>query len=109
MTAWREYGRYGYRKIAGLLEQAGWIVNDKRVERIWRRERLKVLQGLMDAYEIVVHEIDCHHVVMVRGFLRKGIREPRHVAVAHSDVQILSLRIIGRNVFGIGTALRRDV
>ena len=33
----RQYGRYGYRKIAGLLEQAGWLVNDKRVERIWRR------------------------------------------------------------------------
>ena len=30
------------RKIAGLLEQAGWLVNDKRVERIWRREGLKV-------------------------------------------------------------------
>jgi putative transposase len=25
-----------------LLEQAGWLVNDKRVERIWRREGLKV-------------------------------------------------------------------
>src|SRR5476651_2026638 len=35
-------GRYGYRKIAGLLEQAGWLVNDKRVERIWQREGLKV-------------------------------------------------------------------
>ena len=32
----RQYGGcYGYRKIAGLLEQAGWNVNDKRVERIW--------------------------------------------------------------------------
>jgi transposase InsO family protein len=38
----RQYGRYGYRKIAGLLEQASWIVNDKRVERIWKREGLKV-------------------------------------------------------------------
>lgn len=38
----RQYGRYGYRKIAGLLRQAGWLVNDKRVERIWRREGLKV-------------------------------------------------------------------
>ncbi len=38
----RQYGRYGYRKITGLLEQAGWLVNDKRVERIWRREGLKV-------------------------------------------------------------------
>lgn len=39
----RQYGRYGYRKIAELLRtRAGWIVNDKRVERIWRREGLKV-------------------------------------------------------------------
>lgn len=39
----RKYGRYGYRKIAELLRStAGWVVNDKRVERIWRREGLKV-------------------------------------------------------------------
>jgi len=38
----RQYGRYGYRKIAELLRNAGWVVNDKRVERIWRREGLKV-------------------------------------------------------------------
>jgi hypothetical protein len=38
----RQYSRYGYRKIAALLRDAGWIVNDKRVERIWRREGLKV-------------------------------------------------------------------
>ena len=33
----RQYGRYGYRKIAALLRRASWLVNDKRVERIWRR------------------------------------------------------------------------
>ena len=39
----RRYGRYGYRKVAELLRStAGWVVNDKRVERIWRREGLKV-------------------------------------------------------------------
>ena len=38
----RQYGRYGYRKIAELLRRAGWLINDKRVERIWRREGLKV-------------------------------------------------------------------
>ena len=51
----RQYGRYGYplagrrlraiavrRRIAALLRQAGWQVNDKRVERLWRREGLKV-------------------------------------------------------------------
>jgi putative transposase len=37
-----KYGRYGYRKISALLKAAGWLVNDKRVERIWRREGLKV-------------------------------------------------------------------
>jgi len=38
----RQYGRYGYRRIAALLRQAGWRVNDKRVERLWKREGLKV-------------------------------------------------------------------
>lgn len=39
----RQYGRDGYRTIAELLRStAGWIVNVKRVERVWRREGLKV-------------------------------------------------------------------
>jgi transposase InsO family protein len=38
----RQYGRYGYRRITALLRDAGWIVNAKRVERIWRREGLRV-------------------------------------------------------------------
>ena len=38
----RQYGRYGYCRIAALLRDAGWQVNDKRVERLWRREGLKV-------------------------------------------------------------------
>jgi len=37
-----EYGRYGYRRITALLRQDGWKVNHKRVERLWRREGLKV-------------------------------------------------------------------
>jgi putative transposase len=38
----RQYGRYGYRRIAAMLREAGWQPNDKRVERLWRREGLKV-------------------------------------------------------------------
>ena len=38
----RQYGRYGYRRITALLRSEGWLVNHKRVERIWRREGLKV-------------------------------------------------------------------
>jgi putative transposase len=37
-----QYSRYGYRRITALLRNAGWVVNFKRVERIWRREGLKV-------------------------------------------------------------------
>lgn len=36
------YGRYGYRRVTGLLRNEGWRVNHKRVERLWRREGLKV-------------------------------------------------------------------
>jgi putative transposase len=39
-----QYGRYGYRRITALLRNDGWRVNHKRVERIWRREGLKVPQ-----------------------------------------------------------------
>ena len=38
----RQFGRYGYRRITALLHIEGWSVNHKRVERIWRKEGLKV-------------------------------------------------------------------
>ena len=38
-----QYGRYGYRRITALLNnEREWTVNHKQVERIWRREGLKV-------------------------------------------------------------------
>jgi transposase InsO family protein len=40
----KTYGRYGYGPITALLRHAGWAVNAKRVQRIWRREGLKVPQ-----------------------------------------------------------------
>jgi putative transposase len=39
-----EYGRYGYRRITVKLREAGWQVGTDRVQRIWRREGLKVPQ-----------------------------------------------------------------
>jgi len=39
-----QYGRYGYRRVTAMLHRAGWVVNVKRVARIWRREGLKVPQ-----------------------------------------------------------------
>jgi hypothetical protein len=39
-----QYGRYGYRRTTALLQRDGWQVGKDRVERIWRREGLKVPQ-----------------------------------------------------------------
>jgi len=38
----RQHGRCGYRRITALLRAEGWACNHKRVERIWRREGLRV-------------------------------------------------------------------
>ena len=40
-----QYGRYGYRRITALLRNGGWQVGKDRVQRIWRREGLKVPQN----------------------------------------------------------------
>ena len=37
-----QYGRYGYRRITELLRREGWNVNQKRIERLWRQEGLKI-------------------------------------------------------------------
>ena len=36
------FGNSGYRRVTALLRHRGWRVHHKRVERIWRREGLKV-------------------------------------------------------------------
>jgi putative transposase len=44
VTLASQYDLYGYRRITALLQRAGWQVGKDRVERIWRREGLKVPQ-----------------------------------------------------------------
>ncbi len=41
VLAWQDV-RYGYRRVTALLRHEGWLVNHKRVERLWRQEGLKV-------------------------------------------------------------------
>lgn len=40
----RRHPRYGYRRIWALLRADGWLVNRKRVWRLWKREGFKVPQ-----------------------------------------------------------------
>jgi len=37
-----QYGRYGYRRVTGLLAQEGWEASRSRVERLWKQEGLRV-------------------------------------------------------------------
>jgi len=38
----KQYGCYGYRKVAKLLRIEGWNVNHKKVERLWQEEGLQL-------------------------------------------------------------------
>lgn len=53
------YGRYGYRRITALLRQSGWEVNAKRVERIWRREGLKIPARQPKRGRLWLHDGSC--------------------------------------------------
>ncbi len=40
----RERPRWGWRRAAKAARRAGWVVNDKRIRRLWRAEGLRVPQ-----------------------------------------------------------------
>lgn len=42
VTLSRENPRYGYRRVCALLRREGWVVNKKRVQRLWREAGLSV-------------------------------------------------------------------
>lgn len=54
-----QYGRYGYRRITALLRVEGWTINRKRVERIWRREGLKVPQRQKKRRRLYLNDGSC--------------------------------------------------
>jgi transposase InsO family protein len=57
----RQYGRYGYRRVTSILGDAGWHVNHKRVERIWKREGLKVPQKQPKRARLWLNDGSCVH------------------------------------------------
>ena len=54
-----EYGRYGYRRITALLRRTGWQVGKDRVQRIWRREGLRVPQKQRPRGRLWLNEGSC--------------------------------------------------
>lgn len=55
----RQFGRYGYRRIAALLRDAAWHVNDKRIKRLWRREGLKVPMKQPEKGRLWLNDVSC--------------------------------------------------
>lgn len=54
-----EYGRYGYKKVTMLLQEAGWRVGRDRVEQIWRREGLQVPKRQRPRRRLWLNEGSC--------------------------------------------------
>ena len=52
-------GRYGHCRIAALLRHRGWNVNHKGVERIWRREGLKVPSKQPRGARLWLNDVSC--------------------------------------------------
>jgi putative transposase len=65
VTLAAEYGRYGYRRITAMLRTQGWRVNAKRVQRIWRREGLKVTAAAAEAWSSVAERRLLHPAAAV--------------------------------------------
>ena len=42
----KAYGHYGYQRVGAMLRRDGWLVNDKRVYRIWRGEGALLHKGV---------------------------------------------------------------
>ena len=70
ITLSETYGRYGYRMVTGLLNNAGWHVNHKRVERIWRSEGLKVPRKHKKRGRLWLNDGSC---------VRRRPKRPNHV------------------------------
>jgi putative transposase len=65
-----QYGRYGYRKIARFLRDEGFAASPKRVERLWRREGLKVPRRQPKRRRLWLHDGSC---------IRRRAEGPNHV------------------------------
>jgi putative transposase len=88
ITLASQYGRYGYRRITALLQRAGWPVGKDRVERIWRREGLKVPQKQRPRRRLWLNDGSC---VRLRPERAKHVWSYDFVSAAAHDGRSLRL------------------
>ncbi len=56
----QQHPRYGYRRITAKLNEECWVVNRKRVQRLWRTQGLKVLTKTHKRTRLGDGENACH-------------------------------------------------
>ena len=86
-----QYGRYGYRRITALLRAAGWRVNPKRVERIWRQEGLKVPKKQPKRGRLWLTDGSC---IRLRPAYRHHVWAYDFVALRTTDGRALRLLVV---------------
>lgn len=77
-----QYGSYGYRRVTTMLRNEGWVVNPKRVERLWRQEGLKVPQKQRPRRRLWLNDGSC---VRLRPLRRNHVWSYDFVAGRTSD------------------------
>ena len=82
----RQYGRYGYRRVATLVRDAGWHVNDKRIERLWLNDgscvRLRPrYRDHVWSYDFLHHRTDDGRVFRILNILDEFSRECLEIRV----------------------------
>jgi putative transposase len=83
-----DYGRYGYRRIGAMLRSEGFVVNHKRVQRLWRREGLKVPSRQPKRRRLWLNDGSC---VRLRPAYRDHVWSYDFVAARTSDGRSLRM------------------
>ena len=102
------FGRYGYRMVTGMLRAEGWVVNHKRVERIWREEGLKVPKKQPKRGRLWLTDGSC---IRLRPLYRHHVWAYDFVADRTHDGRRLKMLTVLRNLsttMGHSTGLIRE-
>jgi putative transposase len=91
-----KYGRYGYRRITVLLKGAGWQVGKDRVQRIWRREGLKVPQKQRARGRLWLAEGSC---VRLRPQRANHVWSYDFVKAMTHDGRALRILVVNRRIY----------
>ena len=79
------FGRYGYRMVTGMLRAEGWVVNHKRVERIWREEGLKVPERQPKRGRLWLNDGSCIRLRPRLVVRLRGLEDARRSAAEDAD------------------------